>query len=170
MPLTSFMSGILGLPSFKTRRRGRTMIVALGADHAGVPHKDILVAHLIDKGVTPVDMGSESATESVDYPDFAQAVSELVASGEADFGILVCGTGIGMAIAANKVKGIRAANVTDPEFAVLTRAHNNANVLALSGRFTDIEVNKQIVDAFLETAYEGGRHQGRIDKMMSLEN
>ena len=92
-----------------------------------------------------------------------------MAAGRSDFGILVCGTGIGMAIAANKVKGIRAANITSPDFARLTRQHNNANVLTLSGRFVSLEENIQIVDAFLETAYEGGRHQNRLDKISQIE-
>lgn len=146
------------------------MRVALGADHAGFPHKDILAHYLQDQGVEVVDFGPENGTDSVDYPDFAKLVGEVVAQGSAEFGILVCGTGIGMAIAANKITGVRAANIVTPEFAALARQHNDANVLTLSARFVDTETNKAIVDAFLKTPYDGGRHQHRVDKISSLEN
>lgn len=145
------------------------MRVAFGADHAGAPHKDRLMLFLQDKGITTIDLGTESYEESVDYPDYALAVAQMVASGEADFGVLVCGTGIGMAIAANKVKGIRAATITDPEIAALTRQHNNTNVLTLSGRFVEYERNEKILETFLETPFEGGRHQNRLDKISAAE-
>lgn len=145
------------------------MRVAFGADHAGAPHKDKLMLHLQDRGITTINLGTDDYTESVDYPDFASAVAEMVARGDADYGVLVCGTGIGMAIAANKVKGIRSATITDPEIARLTRQHNNTNVLSLSGRFVDYDINEKILDAFLETEFEGGRHQGRLDKIEEIE-
>lgn len=145
------------------------MRVALGADHAGFPHKDILVHYLQEQGIATLDLGPENGTDSVDYPDFARLVGETVAQGDADFGILCCGTGIGMAIAANKISGVRAANIVSPDFAVLSRQHNDANVVTLSARFVDIDTNKQIVDAFLNTPYDGGRHQLRVDKISSLE-
>src|SRR5690606_10294493 len=109
------------------------------------------------------------ADTSVDYPDYAVAVGRSVAAGDAEMGVLVCGTGLGMAIAANKVDGVRAVNVTDPEFAKLAREHNNANVVAVSGRFIPVGVNEEIVDAFLETAFVGGRHEMRVDKITEAE-
>jgi len=144
--------------------------IALASDHGGFVHKDILAQYLEDEGHEVIDFGTGNATESVDYPDYARKVTEAVVKGEADRGILLCGTGIGMAIAANKTKGIRAANVVSPEFAKLARRHNDANVLALSGRFIDIDTNKRIVDVFLATDYENGRHQNRLDKVTEIEN
>ena len=141
------------------------MRVVIGSDHAGYDQKERLRAYLEGKGHQVTDVGTSSADESVDYPDFALGVAHNVADGESDFGVLVCGTGVGMAIAANKVPGVRAANITDPEFAALARQHNDANVVAVSGRFVPLEVNEQIVDAFLETAFEGGRHAGRVNKI-----
>lgn len=145
------------------------MRVALGSDHAGFLHKDAVALHLKEQGIEVIDFGPDTDTNSVDYPDFAIAVGNSVASGEAEFGVLVCGTGIGMAIAANKVAGVRAANILSPEFAILTRQHNNANVLALSGRFKSLEDNLAIVDAFLTTPFEGDRHQKRLDKITQAE-
>lgn len=141
------------------------MRIALGSDHAGYDQKQLLKQHLEGRGYDVHDVGTTSGDESVDYPDFAYSVGRAVAAGEDDFGVLVCGTGVGMAIAANKVAGVRAANVTDPEFAKLARAHNDANVLTVSGRFVPVEVNEKIVDAFLETAFEGGRHGRRVEKL-----
>lgn len=145
------------------------MRIALGADHAGFPQKDIFVPYLQDQGIEVIDFGPENGTDSVDYPDYAKLVGEAVAQGDADFGILFCGTGIGMAIAANKVAGVRAVNIVTPEFAALSRQHNNANVLTLSARFVDIETNKAILEAFLNTNYDYGRHQLRLDKISLLE-
>jgi ribose 5-phosphate isomerase B len=145
------------------------MRVVIGSDHAGFEQKERLREHLAAQGVEVSDLGTSSGEESVDYPDFALAVGRAVAAGDADLGVLVCGTGIGMAIAANKVDGVRAANVTDPEFARLARQHNNANVLTVSGRFVPVQVNQEIVDAFLGTAFEGGRHQNRLDKITGAE-
>ncbi len=141
------------------------MRVVIGSDHAGYDQKERLRAYLEGKGHQVTDVGTSSADESVDYPDFALSVAHNVADGDSEFGVLVCGTGVGMAIAANKVPGVRAANVTDPEFASLARQHNDANVVAVSGRFVPLEVNEQIVDAFIETAFEGGRHAGRVNKI-----
>ena len=122
--------------------------IAVGSDHGGFEQKEIIAKRLTAGGCEVTDFGC-SSTESVDYPDYAAPVAQAVARGDADFGILVCGTGIGMMLAANKVKGIRAANVTSVEFAHLAREHNNANVVTLSGRFVDPELNWQIVNTSL---------------------
>ena len=115
-----------------------------------------------------IDRGPDSDAR-VDYPDFAALVAADVAGGEAERGVLVCGTGIGMAVAANKVRGIRAANVTSPEFAHLSREHNNANVITLSGRFVEFEDNCAILAEFLDTEFAGGRHEARVAKIMQIE-
>ncbi|HET6351502.1 MAG TPA: ribose 5-phosphate isomerase B [Coriobacteriia bacterium] len=141
------------------------MRVALGSDHAGYEQKERIKAHLIDEGYDVEDVGTNNAEDSVDYPDFAIRAGRMVAAGDAEMGVLVCGTGIGMAIAANKVHGVRAANVTDPEFARLAREHNNANVVTVSARFVPVQVNTDIVDAFLSTDFAGGRHGLRVDKI-----
>ncbi|MHB9003248.1 MAG: ribose 5-phosphate isomerase B [Coriobacteriia bacterium] len=145
------------------------MRVAIGSDHAGYDQKERLKAHMAQAGYEIVDVGAGSSEVSVDYPDYAEQVARAVAAGTADRGVLVCGTGIGMAMAANKVDGVRAANVTDPQFAKLAREHNDANVVAVSGRFVSEETNVEIVDAFLGTDFEGERHQRRIDKINGLE-
>jgi len=145
------------------------MRIAIGSDHAGFEQKELLRAHLAEQGHEIADVGTDSAEESVDYPDYAVAVAKKVAGGEADYGVLVCGTGLGMAITANKVDGVRAVNVTDPEFAKLAREHNDANVVAVSGRFVPEQLNERIVDAFLETAFGGGRHAKRVDKISQAE-
>jgi ribose 5-phosphate isomerase B len=145
------------------------MRIAIGSDHAGFEQKEQLREHLAREGHDVVNLGTDSGNESVDYPDYAVAVAKQVAAGEADYGVLVCGTGMGMAIAANKVDGVRAVNVTDPEFAKLAREHNDANVVAVSGRFISEELNERIVDAFLDTAFGGGRHAGRVDKITQVE-
>jgi ribose 5-phosphate isomerase B len=144
------------------------MRVALGADHAGVSLKDAVRALLESRGIAVQDLGANGA-DSVDYPDFAASVARQVTAGSADVGILVCGTGIGMAIAANKFDGIRAANVGDVESARLSREHNDANVLTLGARRTAPEAALQIVSTFLETPFAGGRHQRRVEKIATLE-
>ena len=144
------------------------MKVAIASDHAGFAEKQLLVGYLQELGHEAVDHGPANDGR-VDYPDFAVLVARDVANGAADFGVLVCGTGIGMAVAANKVHGIRAANVITPEFAALAREHNNANIVALSGRFVDDATNRAIVKTFLETAFAAGRHTARVDKIMALE-
>jgi ribose 5-phosphate isomerase B len=145
------------------------MRVALGADHAGVPLKDAVRALLQSRGVDVQDLGT-NGPDSVDYPDYAASVARAVTAGTADFGILVCGTGIGMAIAANKFAGIRAASVVDLESARLSREHNDANILALGARVTAPDTALQIVRTFLDTPFAGGRHQRRIEKIATLED
>ena len=144
------------------------MRIAIGADHAGVSLKEDVKRLLDRRQIDYRDFGTQSE-HSVDYPDFAAAVSHAVASGEFERGILICGTGIGMAIAANKIAGIRAAPVTTPEVARLSREHNDANVLALGARTTSPSVAFDIVEAFLDTAFAGGRHERRLDKIGELD-
>lgn len=144
------------------------MVISIASDHAGFVEKQLLVGYLRTLGHDVVDRGPDN-DDRVDYPDFAALVARDVASGEAERGVLVCGTGIGMAVAANKVHGIRAANVTTPEFAALAREHNDANIVTVSGRFVDDDTNRAIVKAFLETDFAGGRHEGRVAKIMALE-
>ena len=144
------------------------MRVSIASDHAGFEEKGLLVDYLRELGCDVVDCGPDN-DDRVDYPDYAAIVARQVVDGLADRGVLVCGTGIGMAIAANKIDGIRAANVTSPEFAQLAREHNDANIITVSGRFVTDEVNRQIVKAFLETEFGGGRHAGRVQKIMDLE-
>jgi len=142
--------------------------IAIGSDHAGYHLKEALKQTLNGAGVEVEDVGTENE-ESVDYPDYAERVAARVASGQSDRGILICGTGIGMAMAANKVDGIRAASVTDEIGARLARQHNDANVLALGGRVTPPEVAARLIRIFLDTPFEGGRHQRRVDKVSRLE-
>jgi ribose 5-phosphate isomerase B len=144
------------------------MKIALGADHAGFELKEIIRQHLANRGFELDDRGTNSQA-SVDYPDFARLVGEQVASGKADLGILVCGAGIGMSIAANKVPGIRAANAHSEVEAQLSREHNDANVLTLGGRLLESQLALRIVDRWLSTSFTGGRHQRRVDKISELE-
>lgn len=145
------------------------MRVVIGSDHAGFEQKERLRLHLAEGGYDVVDVGALNADDSVDYPDFAIQAGRMVARGEAELGVLVCGTGIGMSIAANKVRGVRAANVTIPEFASLAREHNNANIVTVSARFVPVQVNEEIVDTFLSTPFAGGRHGLRVDKIAQVE-
>lgn len=146
------------------------MRVAIASDHAGFEQKQLLAAYLAeDLAQDVLDLGPDS-DDRVDYPDFANKVAHAVADGEAERGVLVCGTGIGMALTADKVAGIRASSITTPEFAELFREHNDGNVACLSGRFVDLEVNKQIIKTFLTTEFGGGRHQQRVDKIMANDN
>jgi len=140
------------------------MIISLSADHAGYQYKELIKKHLTEKGFKIIDRGTFSE-ESVDYPDFVQKSAADVINGDADYGIGVCASGIGVSIAANKVKGIRAALVLNEEMASLARKHNNSNFLALSEKFIDKDHLFNIVDIWLSTAFEGGRHQRRIDKL-----
>ena len=142
--------------------------IALASDHGGFEQKEALKPWLEDLGFTVDDFGCDSE-ESVDYPDYAKRAARAVAQGDDDYGVLVCGTGIGMMIAANKVHGIRAANLTSTEFAKLSREHNNANIATLSGRFTSLEDNKQILETFLATEFGGDRHARRVEKIMTIE-
>jgi glycine hydroxymethyltransferase len=148
----------------KTVAAGQTAHVAIGADHGGFDLKEELKKYLRERGVSFHDFGTH-AKESVDYPDYGILVANSVAEHKAEVGLLVCTTGIGMSITANKVSGIRAAMVTDAESAILTRKHNDANVLCLSGKFTPADLAKQILDNFLNTEFEGGRHERRVNKM-----
>jgi len=142
--------------------------IALGADHAGFHVKEKIKKFLEDSGYPVDDVGTWSE-ESVDYPDYARAVAEKVAAGTDQFGILACGTGIGMAITANKVPGIRAAVAHDAMTARLAREHNDANVLTLGGRVVDDAQAVEIVRDFLDARFAGGRHQRRIDKITELD-
>jgi ribose 5-phosphate isomerase B len=143
--------------------------VAAGADHAGFEYKQKIVELLRAMGIEVIDLGAASA-DSVDYPDFAHSVAEAVASGRAQAGVLVCGSGIGMSIVANKHAGVRAANVESVEAARLSREHNDANVLALGARLTTWDKAKEILLAFLGAEFQGGRHQKRVDKIHDLTN
>ena len=145
------------------------MKISLGADHAGFELKNQIKEHLNAQGIDVHDRGTNS-TESVDYPDFARAVADDVAAENVDLGILVCGTGIGMAISANKVPGIRAANCDTVFEAEMSREHNDANVLALGARVLQPTDAIAIVDSWIHTKFAGGRHQRRIDKIRELEN
>lgn len=142
--------------------------IALASDHGGFEQKEQIKAWLIDEGYHVDDFGCRDES-SVDYPDYARPAAEAVANGDDDFGILVCGTGLGVMLAANKVRGIRAVNLTSPEFAALSREHNDANMATLSGRFVSFDQNKEIVKVFLETDFEGGRHERRVEKIMEIE-
>jgi ribose 5-phosphate isomerase B len=142
--------------------------IALGADHAGFPMKESIKKYLLLAGYPVEDLGTWS-DESVDYPDYARRVSQRVADGEDRFGKLVCGTGIGMSIAANKIEGIRAALAHDATTARMAREHNDANVLTIGGRVVDDAMAMEIVKDFLTTEFAGGRHQRRVDKISALD-
>lgn len=142
-------------------------MIAIGSDHAGYELKEGLNKYLIELGYETLDLGTKDLS-SVDYPDFGRKVGEKVVKDHLDFGIVICGTGIGISIAANKVKGVRAALVYDEEMAMLAKMHNNANVIALGGRKTSLEEAKKIVDAFLGATFEE-RHQRRLDMINDYE-
>jgi ribose 5-phosphate isomerase B len=144
------------------------MKIAIGADHAGFALKDQVRDALRQAGHDVLDVGTNSA-ESTDYPDYAGAVAHDVVSGAADRGILVCSTGVGMSLAANKVHGIRAALAVNPEEVRLTRAHNDANIITIGARYTDPQTANEMVRVFLETPFDGGRHARRIGKIAQLE-
>ncbi len=145
------------------------MKIAFGCDHAGFDLKFAVLKHLESRRIQILDYGTDS-TGSVDYADFARDVSFSVADGQADFGILICGTGLGMAISANKIPGIRAVTVSEPFSAQMARAHNDANILTFGSRVIGPGMALSILDAFLDTPFEGGRHCGRIEKITSIEN
>ena len=144
------------------------MKIALAADHAGFEEKEKIKQTLDEIGVEYTDMGTNSA-DSVDYPDYARKVGEAIASGEYDQGLLVCGSGTGMAISANKVRGVRAAVAWNEEIARLARKHNDANVLALAGRFVSPDEQVKIVKAWFSADFEGGRHERRVEKIGKIE-
>lgn len=143
-------------------------MIAIGCDHGGYELKEHIKKHLDEKGVEYKDYGTYNE-ESVDYPDYAGKVCRAIQDNEAECGILICGTGIGISIAANKHKGIRAALCSDVYSAKMTKMHNNANVICLGGRVTGRELAFMIVDSWLETEFEGGRHNQRIDKIHAIE-
>lgn len=144
------------------------MKIALGCDHGGFELKEVVRQHLEEKGVAYEDFGTYS-TESVDYAPIAAKAARCVTAGGADYGILICSTGIGISMAANKVKGIRAAVCTNAHCAEMTRRHNNANVLCMGGQVVDKETALQLVDIFLSTAFDGGRHARRIGQIAQIE-
>lgn len=144
------------------------MKIAMGSDHGGIHLKNQLKAHLEEKGYEIMDCGTYTE-DSCDYPDFAEKVCKEVVAGSVEKGILVCGTGIGISMAANKCKGIRAALAADVFSAKMAAEHNNANVICMGERTTGVGLAEMMVDTFLETPFAGGRHQRRIDKIMALE-
>ncbi len=145
------------------------MKLAIGCDHGGIDLKLEIVKHLEERGIEVVDFGIKEY-KSVNYPEIALPLAKAVAAGECDRGILVCGTGIGMSIAANKVKGIRAAVCSDHFSAKFTRLHNDANILCLGGRVIGPGVANEMVDLFIDTEYEGGRHATRVQMIADIEN
>ena len=144
-------------------------VIGIGNDHAAVDLKNEIKAYLEEKGYKVVNYGTDSS-ESCDYPVYGAKVGNAVASGEVDAGVLICGTGIGISIAANKVKGIRAVVCSEPYTAKLSRMHNNTNILAFGARVVGPELAKMIVDEWLNAKYEGGRHQRRVDMISEIEN
>ena len=144
------------------------MKIAIGNDHAAVEMKEHIKKHLEAKGYTVVDYGTNTS-ESTAYAIYGKKVADAVASGECDYGVLICGTGIGISLAANKVKGIRAAVCSEPYSARLTRLHNHANIIAFGARVVGIGMAEMIVDEFFSTEFEGGRHQTRIDMITDIE-
>lgn len=144
------------------------MKIAIGCDHAGVNEKNQLIDFLVKNGYEVENFGTDTA-DSVDYPDIALPVANAVKDGKVDRGILICGTGVGIGICANKVNGIRCALCGDEAVAKLCRQHNNANMISMGARVIDVEKMKKIVTAFLTTEFEGGRHQKRVDKITNIE-
>ena len=144
------------------------MKIAIGCDHGGFEHKNAIAEHLKERGFEVTDFGIYE-NKSVNYPEIALKLANSVAAGENTLGILVCGTGIGMSIAANKVNGIRAAAVSDHFSAKYTRLHNNANILCLGGRVIGVGTALELADLFVDTEYEGGRHQKRLDMITEIE-
>ena len=143
-------------------------MIVLGSDHGGLEMKTALKSVLESRGMDVADYGTDNG-DSVDYPDFAEKVASAVSRGEVDLGVLVCGTGIGMSIVANKFPGVRAALATDEFMAQMAKEHNNANILVLGGRVLSVELATKMVNVWLDTAYEGGRHQLRLDKISQVE-
>ncbi len=143
------------------------MKIALGADHRGYRYKELIKRYLADHGIEAVDFGTNSE-ESVDYPDFGSKVAHAVADGAVDFGINICGSGNGMVMVSNKIRGVRAGMALHPEMARMTRQHNNANVLCIGADFTPEDQIEPIVQAFLDAQFEGGRHARRVDKIGAL--
>lgn len=145
------------------------MKIAMGNDHSAIELKNIIKEFVESKGYEVIDFGTNTL-ESCDYPVFGEKVGRAVASGEADLGIVICGTGVGISLAANKVKGIRACVCSEPYTAKLSKMHNNSNVLAFGARVVGSEMAKMITEEWLDAKYEGGRHQRRVDMLMEIEN
>lgn len=152
----------------RTKKKGKTDMLAIGSDHAGYALKCEVKKFLDEQGVEYIDCGCDG--ERADYPDIAEKACAKITSGECDKGILICGTGIGISISANKIKGIRAALCQDYYTAKYTRLHNDANVLCMGGRVIGPGTAEEIVRVFLSTEFEGGRHAVRVDKIMALED
>ena len=144
------------------------MKIVLANEHSAVDMKKEILAHLEEKGYQVIDIGTNSP-ESCDYPVFGERAGKMVASGEADLGILICGTGVGISLAANKVKGVRACVCSEPYSAKLSRMHNDTNILAFGARVVGTELAKMIVDEWLAAEFEGGRHKRRVDMIMEIE-
>lgn len=144
-------------------------MIAISCDHAGPALKEEIKGLLTEMGYTYRDFGTDTS-DSVDYPVYASRAARAVVSGECEKGIVICGTGIGISISANKIKGIRCALCSEPLSAKLTRQHNDANMVAIGARVTGVELAKEIVRAFLTTEFEGGRHQHRVDLITAIEN
>ena len=142
------------------------MTIAIGNDHAGTAYKNAIIDHLSSKDIEVINHGTDD-TSSVDYPDFIHPVADSVESSEADLGIILCGSGNGASMTANKHKGIRAALCWNKELVALAKQHNNANILSIPARFTALEQVLEMVDVFLETPFEGGRHERRVEKIAS---
>lgn len=145
------------------------MKIAIGNDHVGLELKETIIEELVKREYEIVDCGTNSS-DRTNYPIFGEKVAKLVANNDVDLGIVICGTGIGISIAANKVKGIRAAVCSEPYSAKLSREHNDSNILAIGARVVGKEVAKMIVNEWLDAEYEGGRHQERIDLIREIEN
>ena len=145
------------------------MRIVVGSDHGGFGLKEAVVEHLAASGHDVQDVGTATA-ESVDYPDFGAAVGSVVAKGDADFGVALCGSGLGICIAANKVAGVRAVTITDMTSARLSRQHNNANVVCMGERLIGTQTALDALDTFVSTEFEGGRHARRVDKISALES
>lgn len=145
------------------------MKVAFGCDHAAIDLKNELLAYLTEKGYECIDYGAQDPNVKVDYPVSGLQVAEAIVRGEADKGVLICGTGIGISLAANKVPGIRAAVCSEPYSAKMTVQHNNANIIAMGARVVGNELAKMIVDAFFEAEFEGGRHERRVNMITEIE-
>jgi len=143
-------------------------MMVIGSDHGGLELKSVLIEGLRQRGLDPRDLGTDNG-DSVDYPDFAEKVAGAVSRGEADCGVLICGTGIGMSIVANKFPGVRAALVTDEYMARMAKEHNNANILVLGGRVLEAMSASRLVGVWLDATFAGGRHQRRLDKIADIE-
>jgi len=143
--------------------------IAIGSDHVGLELKKEIIDYLVEKGIEVKDFGTDSP-ERCDYPVYGYKVAMAVSSGEFDKGILICGTGVGMSLAANKIKGIRCVVCSEPYSALLSRKHNDTNILAMGARVVGAELAKMIVDCWINAEYEGGRHQKRVEMIAQIEN